>query len=56
MGVGQKVMKKKNLIASNSPILVVGFRKRFPICSLEQDANDPLSLPDRTDAQSQPAA
>ena len=52
MGGGQKVIKKKNLIASKPPILGFGFRKRFPICSLEQDADDPASLPDGTNAQS----
>jgi hypothetical protein len=43
MGGWQKVINKKNLITSNLPILGFGFRKRFPICSLEQDANNPLS-------------
>ena len=51
MGGGQKVMKKKYLITSNLPILGFGFRKRFPICSLEQDADDSARLPDGTDAQ-----
>ena len=56
MGGGQKVMKKKNLITPKPPILGFRFRKRFPICLVEQDADDSVSCPELATAQAQPTA